>query len=113
MARWVDGVVVVSKAGESTREAGQKAVELLGKVGARIIGVVVWGLDETKNRPGYGYGYYTGGYYYNRSEYGTATPAKSRRGCRPNRSELGAGIGGPRIARVVGRILTACLSSWL
>lgn len=79
VARWVDGVLMVSKAGESTREAALKSVELLGKVGARVIGVAVWGLDETKNRPGYGYGYgyYTGGYYYYRSYYGgpgSATP---------------------------------------
>lgn len=73
VARWVDGVLMVSKAGESTREAADKAVELLGKVGARIVGVAVWGLDESKNKPGYGYGYgyYTGGYYYYRSYYGS------------------------------------------
>lgn len=79
VARWVDGVLVVSKAGESTREAALKAVELLSKVGARIIGVAVWGLDETKNRPGYGYGYgyYTGGYYYHKSYYGAAATAQA------------------------------------
>ncbi len=73
VARWVDGVLMVSKAGESTREAADKSVELLSKVGARVIGVAVWGLDETKNRPGYGYGYgyYTGGYYYYHSYYGS------------------------------------------
>lgn len=70
VARWVDGVLMVSKAGESTKEAALKAVEYLSKVGARIIGVAVWGLDESKNQPGYGYGYYTGGYYYYRSYYG-------------------------------------------
>lgn len=72
VARWVDGVLMVSKAGESTKEAAEKAVELLGKVGARVVGVAVWGLDEAKNQPGYGYGYgyYTGGYYYYRTQYG-------------------------------------------
>lgn len=74
VARWVDGVLMVSRAGESTKEAATKGVELLSKVGARVIGVAVWGLDETRNRPGYGYGYgygyYTGGYYYYSSYYG-------------------------------------------
>ena len=37
VARWVDGVLMVSQAGESTREAAYKGVELLGKVGARVI----------------------------------------------------------------------------
>lgn len=79
VARWVDGVLMVSKAGESTREAAAKATELLGKVGARLIGVAVWGLDESKNSPGYGYGYgyYTGGYYYQRSYYGVAPTSAS------------------------------------
>lgn len=82
VARWVDAVLMVSKAGESTREAAGKAVELLGKVGARIIGVAVWGLDETKGQPGYGYGYgyYTGGYYYHRSYYGYGPQSTGRSG---------------------------------
>ncbi len=69
VARWVDGVLVVSKVGGTTREAATKAMELLGKVGARIVGAVIWGLDESK--PGSaGYGYYAGGYYYYSSYYG-------------------------------------------
>ncbi len=109
VARWVDGVVVVSKAGESTREAGQKAVELLGKVGARIIGVVVWGLDETKNRPGYGYGYYTGGYYYNRSEYGSPKPAKELSGAKAE-GWVAEVTPGRQIARFVTRVLVGVLA---
>lgn len=82
VARWVDGVLLVSKAGESTREAAEKTVELLGKVGARIVGVAVWGLDESKAKPGYGYGYgyYTGGYYYQNSYYGYGVGAKPKAG---------------------------------
>ena len=65
VARWVDGVLMVSQAGVSTRDAGRKALELLQKVGARIIGVVVWGLDESRGSGyGYGYGHYSSGYYY-------------------------------------------------
>lgn len=64
-ARWTDGVLVVSRAGVSTHPAAANARDILDKVGARILGVVVWGLDESRaGRSGYG-GYY-GGYY---SEY--------------------------------------------
>jgi len=62
VARWTDAVLVVSQAGRSTREAAKKAVEMLNKVGARVAGVVVWGIEEGKGGPGYGY--YAGGYYY-------------------------------------------------
>lgn len=117
VARWVDGVVVVSKAGESTREAADKAVQLLARVGARVIGVVVWGLDETKNQPGYGYGYYTGGYYYYRSYYGSPQAAKKAIGTSKAENtaedapewapEISAGR---RIARFVGRLLVGLLA---
>ena len=63
VARWSDGVLMVTQAGVSTRDAGRKAMELLEKVGARTIGVVVWGLEESRGG-GYGYGYYASGYYY-------------------------------------------------
>jgi len=108
VARWVDGVVVVSKAGESTREAAQRTVELLGKVGARIIGVVVWGLDEAKNRPGYGYGYYTGGYYYHRSEYGSPKTADS--GSQTQQVWGPTESTGRKVARFIGRVLTGVLA---
>ena len=63
VARWSDGVLLVTQAAVSTRDAGRKAMELLEKVGARTIGVVVWGLEESR-AGGYGYGYYASGYYY-------------------------------------------------
>jgi len=111
VARWVDGVVIVSKAGESTREAAQKSVELLGRVNARVIGVVIWGLDESKNKPGYGYGYYTGGYYYYRSEYGKQKPAKKAREGDEDAADWAPEVSaGRRIARVLGRILTGVLA---
>jgi capsular exopolysaccharide synthesis family protein len=110
VARWVDGVVVVSRAGVSTREAGEKAVELLSKVGARVIGVVVWGLDESKNQPGYGYGYYTGGYYYYRSYYGSHKPAvKSTSTAEPDEWVENTSPG-RKVARLIGRVITGVLA---
>ncbi|MDP2401496.1 MAG: polysaccharide biosynthesis tyrosine autokinase, partial [Actinomycetota bacterium] len=53
LARWVDGVLIVSRAGVSTRDAAAKGVEMLEKVGARIVGSVVWGLDATSAGSGY------------------------------------------------------------
>jgi capsular exopolysaccharide synthesis family protein len=118
VARWVDGVLMVSKAMESTKEAALKAVELLSKVGARVIGVAVWGLDETKNRPGYGYGYgyYTGGYYYYHSYYGYAPAPKGKKSAVQDGTEPEAGewvakpSAGRRIAAALGRIMSALLA---
>jgi len=64
VARWADGVLLVSHAGTSTREAAKKAKEHLGKVGAKIFGSVVWGLEPGAAGAGYGYGYGYGGYAY-------------------------------------------------
>ncbi len=118
VARWVDGVLMVSKAGDSTKEAATKAVEFLGKVGARIIGVVVWGLDESRNRSGYGYGYgyYTGGYHYYESYYGAAPLKRSKPGDETStRVEHAADwipepTPGRRIAALLGRVLTGVLA---
>ncbi len=62
VARWTDGVLMVTQAGKSTRDAAKKAVEMLEKVGAKVAGVVVWGIEEGKG--GTGYGFYAGSYYY-------------------------------------------------
>ncbi len=124
VARWTDGVLLVTQAGASTRDAAKKAMELLGKVGARAIGVVVWGLDE--NRGGAGYGYYGGGQYYYSSYYSQA-PDDGRRSKKTAAPEdngaqaVGVGIdaarpwvpevsAGRRVAAVVGRVLTALLA---
>lgn len=110
VARWADGVLMVSKAGSTTTDAAARAVELLGKVGARIIGVAVWGLDESRNAlaQGYGYGHYTGGYYYYRSYYSKA-PASTAS------TDAGADwvppdTAGRRIARVALKVLSVGLS---
>ena len=61
VARWVDGILMVTRAGTSTRETAKKGREMLAKVGARVVGVVVWGLEQGGH--GRGYGYYGYGYY--------------------------------------------------
>lgn len=66
-ARWTDGVLIVTRAGVSTHPAAANARGMLEQVGARILGVVVWGLEQSAGGHGYGsYGGYYGGYY---SEY--------------------------------------------
>jgi capsular exopolysaccharide synthesis family protein len=90
-ARWTDGVLVVTRAGVSTHPAAANARDILDKVGARILGIVVWGLDESRGGRGgyggYGYGGYYGGYY---SEYyGGATNGGSKSGDSGARSMLG------------------------
>jgi len=47
----------------STRDAAAKSVEMLEKVGARVVGSVVWGLEGGSASTGYYAGYY-GDYYY-------------------------------------------------
>ncbi|HET6350509.1 MAG TPA: polysaccharide biosynthesis tyrosine autokinase [Coriobacteriia bacterium] len=65
VARWSDGVLMVVRAGVSTREAGAKAAEQLTRSGARIVGVAVCGVDKV-GREWDGYDYardYAGSYY--------------------------------------------------
>jgi succinoglycan biosynthesis transport protein ExoP len=64
-ARWSDGVLMVTRGGVSTRQSAKTGREMLEKVGARVVGVVVWGLEDGPAGGGYGYydGYY-GSYYY-------------------------------------------------
>lgn len=110
VARWADGVLVVMQAGRSTRDAGRKAVELLENVGARTVGVVVWGLEEGKHS-GYGYGHYAGGYYYYSSYYG-AKPMAAATGRSASASKESWDAGAPlgrKVAALVGRILAAVL----
>jgi polysaccharide biosynthesis transport protein len=125
VARWADGVLMVSKVGGTTREAASKAMELLGKVGARVIGVVIWGLDETKAGSA-GYGYYAGGYYYYSSYYSQAD-GTGRRSKRAPRTYGDGGVratsledvepswipevsAGKRLATAMGRLLAGLLA---
>lgn len=80
VARWADGVLLVSKGGTSTKDAARKGREMLENVGARIAGVVVWGLEGGPGGGGYGYygyGKYGGYYYY--SDYYANVPADGKR----------------------------------
>lgn len=58
-ARWVDGALLVTHASVSTRDAASGGREHLDNVGARILGVVMWGREEASARGGYG-GYVAG-----------------------------------------------------
>lgn len=113
VARWADGVVLVLRAGVSTRDASDKARELLENVGAHLVGVVAWGLDQGKSG---GYGYYAGTHYYYSSYHGVQEPVTGVRG--PKRAATGdpedsdwmpAVSPGRRIAKIAGRILTVSL----
>ncbi|MBU4556124.1 MAG: polysaccharide biosynthesis tyrosine autokinase [Actinobacteria bacterium] len=120
VARWSDGVLMVTQAAESTREAGKRALELLGKVGAKITGVVVWGLDESKSGSG-GYGY-SSGYYY--ASYYATPLGTGRRGTKHDNGAKAVGAdegsasqqwvpvesAGRRFARGLGQVLTGVLS---
>ncbi|MHB8050913.1 MAG: tyrosine-protein kinase domain-containing protein [Coriobacteriia bacterium] len=65
LARYTDGVLLITKGGSSTREAVKKAGEMIASAGGRLVGSAVWGLDSMGSRAGYGYGmgYGYGGYY--------------------------------------------------
>jgi len=120
VARWADGVLMVTQAAFSTREAGKKAVELLQKVGAKITGVVVWGLDEARaGSAGYGY---SSGYYY--ASYYSLAPGSGRRSNKHDNGAQAVGVGaesaamhwvpeesgGRRFARALGKVLTGVLA---
>jgi capsular exopolysaccharide synthesis family protein len=62
VSQWADGVLIVARAGASTRDAARRGSEHLGNVGARILGVVLWGLEKSKRtQSGYTYSGYTSG----------------------------------------------------
>jgi capsular exopolysaccharide synthesis family protein len=114
VARWADGVLMVTQAGGTTRDAAKKAVEVLGKVGARMIGVVVWGLDESRAGSA-GYGYYAGGYYYYASYYGQPSDGehkKSHASSEGTAAEIWVPVEpmGKRVAWFVGRVLAGVLT---
>ena len=60
LARQVDGVLLVLQAGRTRREAAQRALESLQKVGANVIGAV---LNDVSRARGSGRYYYHGYYY--------------------------------------------------
>jgi capsular exopolysaccharide synthesis family protein len=58
VARWADGVLMVTRGGVSTRQNAQKGRDMLDKVGARVVGLALWGLEEARGGYGYYYNYY-------------------------------------------------------
>ncbi|NTU70233.1 MAG: polysaccharide biosynthesis tyrosine autokinase [Coriobacteriia bacterium] len=122
VARWADGVLMVTRGGTSTREAAKKAREQLEKVGARMIGVVVWGLQEPGS--GGGYGYYYDSYYGTYRYGGYYTEQGDRRSTKTltNMPDLQAGDSvssepeksvGRRIAEFTARFLAGLLAFML
>ncbi|NTU72466.1 MAG: polysaccharide biosynthesis tyrosine autokinase, partial [Coriobacteriia bacterium] len=101
LVRWTDGAVVVSRVGASTREAAVRSHEILSKVGARVMGVVVVNADAAGGGRGYGYGGYMSGYYY----HGKGTQVSS------TTDGLKEPIPGgrSRIAATVGKVLVGLL----
>jgi capsular exopolysaccharide synthesis family protein len=70
----VDGVLLTVRITRKTRPAAERAREILGALGANVIGVVVNDLQTGKHAGGYGYGYrysYDYGYGY-ADQYGDA-----------------------------------------
>ena len=117
-ARWADGVLVVSQAGGTTREIARRAMEVLAKVGARTIGVVVWGLEDNRSASSR-YGHYAGGYYYYSSYYGQPAEAGRKQGAKKKDGTPPAETGeswvidetpGRRFATALGRVLTGVLA---
>ena len=108
-------------AGRESRRArpARRPIELLGKVGAKITGVIVWGLDESRaGSSAYGY---SSGYYY--ASYYSMGGQPGKRGKYDNGAQA-VGVGpdsaarewvpeesaGRRFARFVGSVLTGVLT---
>jgi Mrp family chromosome partitioning ATPase len=121
VARWVDGVLFVSKAGVSTRGAVKQSGELLRQVGARVVGAVVWGLETSGGGSSYyhagkGYsGYYRYAEYY--KQYAGADDQDARRGHRGDASSARTGeMYIPPVSRArtflvsVGRVMAGVLT---
>ncbi|KAF0207717.1 MAG: hypothetical protein FD171_1564 [Actinobacteria bacterium] len=128
VARWSDGVLMVTRGGESTRDAAKKAAEMLGQVGARIVGSVVWGLEESSGGRGYGYyygkgykGYYYYADYYNQYQGESPEHGRSKGGRKDTTSAIPSSqtqqqvyipptSPGRQLAMTVGRVITGVLA---
>lgn len=124
VARWADGVLLVTKGGVSTREAVKRGRDMLAQVGARVLGGVVWGLESMPGRGGYGYYSGGGGYggYYHYADYYDAPVPDTRSAKRaipevsgakaeaPPRMYIPPKSPGRRFAEALGRVLTAVLA---
>ena len=118
VARWTNGVLLVTKGGSSTRDAVKKAREMLANVGARVIGSVVWGLDTASVRSGHGYAYGKGTYggYYSYADYYNTSAAEARRGPAHRAAAATGNVyvpaksPGRRLAESLGRVMSVVLA---
>lgn len=128
LARWVDGVLVVTRASHTTRGTVREAREMLEKAGARIAGCVIWGLDPSGQQGQYGYYGGYGGYYY-RDYYTTAGGKRvGKRAAKAGAKDSGAAPAGDaaadyewvperspmrQVAEFAGRLLAGVLGALL
>jgi capsular exopolysaccharide synthesis family protein len=107
LVRWADGVLLVSRAGSATRDAARRAHQLLEKVGARVLGVIVWGFAEESPRSGYYTGYYN---YYQAygAKRGQVDIAQAGHGTREASLEPPVSFG-RKAAVFVGRVMAGLL----
>ena len=120
VARYSDGVLLVTKGGESTREAVKRGVEMIDSAGGRVVGTVVWGLEALTGRGGYGYAYgYKGGYggYYSYADYYNTPEADADKPGPAHRAAAATGTvympkksPARRIAEAIGRIAGGVLA---
>jgi Mrp family chromosome partitioning ATPase len=73
MAPVVDGVLIMAKYGAAERDNARRTIELLNKVEANILGLIINNLELAKR---YGYYHY---YYYSPEEGVEGPPVKQRR----------------------------------
>jgi capsular exopolysaccharide synthesis family protein len=120
VARYADGVLLVTKGGVSTREAAKTAREMLENAGGRLVGSVVWGLEAMAGRGGYGYGYGRGAYggYYSYADYYNAPdPAEAKKGPAQRVAEVSGQIyippksPGRKFAEGLGRVMKVVLAA--
>jgi Mrp family chromosome partitioning ATPase len=65
LSSFVDGVVLVIRAGKTPQDALMETKRMLGKIDAKILGVVINAVKEKDLRYGY-YSYYYSSYYRDR-----------------------------------------------
>lgn len=125
VARWADGVLLVSRAGASTRESAEKGAEMLTNVGANVVGVVITGSEESGRDGGYyaGAGYYNHYYgYYSanaassdrraaKADSGAKAPMKVRNGSpTESASWIPPKSAGRAFAEALGRVMTGAMA---
>jgi capsular exopolysaccharide synthesis family protein len=93
VAREVDGVVMVVRAGKTQRDVALRAKEILQGVGANLLGVIVNNVDDVLPYY-YGHNYYNYAYSSEAGEHSASSPEKSRR-TKPSRRKV-ATSSGPR-----------------